>query len=197
MSDLPGLDAYARSYLAEAREALRDDYVIAAMRRIVPIVLEARARGRHVFLFGNGGSASTASHFVTDLAKVARRGDAPAIRSLALTDNIPSVTAWANDRDYASIFSEQLRALGSAGDVAIAISGSGNSPNVLAAVAVASELGLRTIGLTGIGGGKLKDLVEVPVVVPSDSMQHVEDVHVSLLHLLTAYLRDEGPTSSR
>ena len=197
MTESPGLDSYARTYLAEAREALAESYLLEAVRRIVPILLAARAAGRTVFLFGNGGSASTASHFVTDLSKVAARGEGRRLRCLGLSDNIPSVTAWANDADYSKIFSEQLKVLAEAGDVVIAISGSGNSPNVLEAVRAARERGVTTIGLTGIGGGKLKGMVDVPVVVPSNSMQHTEDVHVALLHLLTAYLRDAGPVSER
>ncbi len=197
MTELPGFDAYARRYLAEARDALAEPYILDGLRRALPILLEARAARRNVFLFGNGGSASAASHFVTDLAKVASRGDGPRLRTIALSDNIPSVTAIANDLEYARVFSDQLRVLGQPGDVAIAISGSGNSPNVLEAVKVAKEIGISTIGLTGIGGGKLKGVADVAIVVPSNSMQHVEDVHVSILHLVTAYLRDEGPVSSR
>jgi D-sedoheptulose 7-phosphate isomerase len=167
------------------------------VQRIVPLLLKARAAGRTVFFFGNGGSASTASHFVVDIGKGAARGDGRRVRCVGLSDNIPSMTAWANDADYSKIFSEQLRILAEPGDVAVAISGSGNSPNVLEAVRAARELGVSTIGLTGIGGGKLKDLVDVAVVVPTNSMQHTEDVHVTILHLLTAYLRDAGPVSER
>jgi D-sedoheptulose 7-phosphate isomerase len=192
-----GLDAYARTYLAEAKNALDEGYILAAVRRIVPILVRARAEHRTVFFFGNGGSASTASHFVTDISKVATRGDARPIRCVGLTDNVPSVTAIANDRDYARVFSDQLKTLAEPGDVAVAISGSGNSPNVIEAVQQARALGVQTVGLTGMGGGKLKDLVDVPLVVPSNSMQHTEDVHVTVLHLLTAYLRDEDPASDR
>jgi D-sedoheptulose 7-phosphate isomerase len=197
MSELPGFDAYARKYLGEAKEALAEPYIVEGLRRAIPMLVEARAARRTVFLFGNGGSASTASHFVTDLSKVAARGDGPKLRAVGLADNVPSVTAIANDVEYARVFADQLAILAQSGDVAIAISGSGNSPNVLEGVRVARSLGVRTIGLTGIGGGKLKTMVDVPIVVPSNSMQHVEDVHVSILHLVTAYLRDEGPVSAR
>ncbi len=197
MTEAPGVDAYARRYLAEAREALAEPYVLEAVRAIAPILVRARAAGRTVFFFGNGGSASTAAHFVVDLSKVAARGPGRRIKCVSLSDNVPSMTAWANDADYSRVFAEPLRVLAEPGDVAIAISGSGNSPNVLEAVKVAKEIGVTTIGLTGIGGGKLKGMVDVPVVVPSNSMQHTEDVHVTLLHLLTAYLRDEGPVSER
>ena len=197
MTEPTGLDAYARTYLAEARDALDAPYILEATRRIVPLLLQARKDRRTVFFFGNGGSASTASHFVTDISKVATRDGARPIRCVGLTDNVPGLTALANDRDYSQIFSEQLRTLAEPGDVAVAISGSGNSPNVLEAVRVARERGVATIGLTGMGGGKLKDLVDVPLIVPSKSMQHTEDMHVIVLHLVTAYLRDAGPTDDR
>ena len=134
---------------------------------------------------------------MTDIAKVAGgtegKGKGRRFRCISLNDNIPGMTAWANDVGYAEIFSGQLKSLAEKGDVVVAISGSGNSPNVLEAVKTAHAMGLATIGLTGIGGGKLKDLVDVPLVVPSNSMQHTEDTHLIVLHLLTAYLRDEQP----
>ncbi len=197
MTDLAGFDEYARQYLGDARAALAEPYILEGLRRAIPLLLAARAARRTVFLCGNGGSASTASHFVTDLSKVAARGDGPKIRAVGLTDNVPSVTAIANDVEFARVFADQLQILGQPGDVLIAISGSGNSPNVLEGVRVARSLGLATVGLTGIGGGKLKGMVDVALVVPSNSMQHVEDVHVSILHLVTAYLRDAGPISTR
>lgn len=197
MTESAGLEAYAQRYLAETSSALEGPYILEAARRIVPLLLRARTEHRTVFFFGNGGSASTASHFVTDISKVATRGEGRPIRCVGLTDNVPSMTALANDRDYSRIFSDQLTTLAEPGDVAVAISGSGNSPNVLEAVRTARRLGVGTIGLTGMGGGKLKDLVDVALVVPSNSMQHTEDVHVIVLHLLTAYLRDEGPVAER
>jgi D-sedoheptulose 7-phosphate isomerase len=201
MSDLARLEPYLTRYVAETREVLEAPYFVKAMRQIVPIFLRAREEDRTIFFFGNGGSASTASHFVIDIAKSTRANlKEPAtkrFRCLALNDNIPGITAWANDADYSRIFAEPLRNLAQRGDVVVAISGSGNSPNVLEAVRAARELGLTTIGLTGIGGGKLKEMVDVPVVVPSNSMQHTEDVHLILLHLLTAYLRDEEPATPR
>ena len=201
MTDLTTLDPYVRKYVRETTAALESAFLPEAMNRIVPLLLRARTEDRTIFFFGNGGSASLASHFVTDIAKVAggteSRGKGHRFRCLALNDNVPGLTAWANDTEYARVFSGQLRALAEKGDVVVAISGSGNSPNVLEAVRVAKELGLATIGLTGIGGGKLKDLVDVPVVVPSNSMQHTEDLHLVICHLLTAYLRDEQPSVPR
>ena len=195
--DLSGLEPYVRRYLAEETAALQPPYLLSAMQGVVPLLLAARRDGRTIFFFGNGGSASTASHFVVDIGKATIRGDGKRFRCVALVDNVESVTAWANDTDYARVFSEQLKTLAHPGDVAVGISGSGNSPNVLEAVRAARSLGLATVGLTGMGGGKLKDLVDVALVVPSNSMQHIEDVHLLVCHLLTAYLRDEQPGTTR
>jgi D-sedoheptulose 7-phosphate isomerase len=197
MTELASLPGYVRAYTQEAHSALDAPYLLEAMQKIVPIFLRARADDRTIFTFGNGGSGSNASHFVTDIAKVAAgtqaRGKGKRFRCVSLNDNVPGLTAWANDVSYAEVFSGQLKALAEKGDVAVAISGSGNSPNVLEAVRAARAMGLTTIGLTGIGGGKLKDMVDVALVVPSNSMQHTEDVHLQVIHLLIAYLRDEQP----
>ncbi|MCI4326347.1 MAG: SIS domain-containing protein [Thermoplasmata archaeon] len=186
---------YVRRYVEETHAALADPYLAHAIEQIVPVLLAARSADRTIFFFGNGGSASTASHFVVDIGKATIRGDHRRFKCVALVDNVETLTAWANDAEYAKVFSEPLSTLAQAGDVAVGISGSGNSPNVLEAMDVAKKVGLRTIGLTGIGGGKLKGAVEIPVVVPSNSMQHVEDVHLLICHLLTAYLRDEAPAA--
>jgi D-sedoheptulose 7-phosphate isomerase len=188
-----GIGPYVRKYVEETTAAIGAPYLPEAIDRIVPVLLKARAEDRTIYFFGNGGSASTASHFVADIGKATIRGERRRFRCVALVDNVPTVTAWANDADYSMVFSEQLRTLAHAGDVAFGISGSGNSPNVLKAVELARTLGVTTIGLTGIGGGKLKGLVDIPVVVPSNSMQHVEDAHLLICHVLTAYLRDEAP----
>ncbi|MCI4325498.1 MAG: SIS domain-containing protein [Thermoplasmata archaeon] len=184
---------YVRRYVEETHAALSDPYLAKAIEQIVPVLLTAREADRTIYFFGNGGSASTASHFVADIGKATIRGDSRRFKCAALVDNVETLTAWANDAEYAKVFSEQLATLARAGDVAFGISGSGNSPNVLEAMHVAQRMGLRTVGLTGIGGGKLKGAVEIPVVVPSNSMQHVEDVHLLVCHVLTAYLRDEAP----
>ncbi|HTT73086.1 MAG TPA: SIS domain-containing protein [Thermoplasmata archaeon] len=196
MSDLSSLEPYLREYVAETKATLDAPYLREALARIVPIFLRARDDDRTIFFCGNGGSASTASHFVVDIAKGTRRSIAPGsepprrFKCLALNDNVPSLMAWANDADFSRVFAEQLKDLAGPGDVLVAISGSGNSPNVLEAVATAKAMGLTTIGLAGIGGGKLRGMVDVPLVVPSNSMQHTEDLHLVVLHFLTAYLRD-------
>jgi len=195
MTDLSKLDSYVREYVQETRGTLEAPYFLDGIRKIATIFLRAREQDKAIFFFGNGGSASTASHFVTDIAKVAGgtapHGPGKRFRCISLNDNVPGVMAWANDVNYAAVFAGQLRALANPGDVVVGISGSGNSPNVLEAVKAAREMGLTTIGLTGIGGGKLKEMVDVAMIAPSNSMQHTEDMHLIVCHILTAYLRDE------
>ena len=142
--------------------------VLAAIPRepllqIVAAIKKARLEKRHLFIFGNGGSSSTASHMACDFGKNTRAADRPNLRVISLNDNMATLTAFANDEGYDVVFSEPLKSLAEPGDLAIAISGSGNSPNVLNGVKAAHAIGLMTIGLTGFKGGKLKDLVDLNV----------------------------------
>lgn len=157
--------------------------------RILEILDKARAEGRHVFLFGNGGSGSTASHFACDLGKGTVGPARPRFKVTALNDNLPTLTAYANDVGYDAVFSEPLIALAEPGDIAIGFSGSGNSANVLRAMDVAHERKLATIGFTGFQGGKLKDCVEIEVNVPSPVMGQIEDVHLAITHALCEMLK--------
>ena len=145
-----------------------------------------------IFVCGNGGSAATASHFALDLAKGSRL-DAPGrrVRAIALTDSVPLLTAWGNDTAYSNVFREQLAAWYRKGDCLVAISGSGNSPNVLRAVELVNSQGGTTCALTGYDGGKLAPMVAHSVIVPSDDLEKIEDCHLILCHLYTAYLRSE------
>jgi len=152
------------------------------VNEIIAALKQARAEKRRIFIFGNGGSAASASHFVVDVIKSTIRPDQPRYKIICLNDNMPTVTAYSNDVSYEVIFSEPLAALAEPGDVAIAISGSGNSPNVLRAMDTAKEMNLTRIGLTGFAGGKLRDKCNVCVIVPSDSMQVIEDAHLVILH---------------
>jgi D-sedoheptulose 7-phosphate isomerase len=147
--------------------------------------------GKSVFVFGNGGSAALASHFACDLVKgtVPENNGHRRFRAMALTDNVPLMTAWANDISYDRIFAEQLRNFITAGDVAFAISASGNSPNVLKALEVAKAARATTIGLTGFDGGKMKSLCNVCVVLPSDNMQIIEDFQLSVAHAVFSIIR--------
>lgn len=153
------------------------------INQVATELLKANESGRMVCLFGNGGSAALASHFACDLDKgTAYCNGGRRFRVLALTDNIPTLTAWANDSSYEEIFAEQLRNFVQRGDVAFAISGSGNSKNVLNALRMAREAGAVTLGITGFEGGRMKALCDICVVVPSENMQIIEDLHLSIAH---------------
>jgi D-sedoheptulose 7-phosphate isomerase len=147
-------------------------------------------RGGTVFPIGNGGSAATASHFACDLTKGTHQQGFPRIRVMALTDNVPLITAWGNDRHYDCVFAEQLEALVRPGDLVLLISASGNSPNILAAAHVARERGAEIIAFTGRTGGKVQALVDTAIPVQSDSMEQVEDAHLILCHSLCVSLRN-------
>jgi D-sedoheptulose 7-phosphate isomerase len=155
----------------------------------VEVLLACHRRGGTVFVLGNGGSAATASHFVCDLAKGTRTDGLPAFRVVSLTDNVPLITAWANDTSYERIFAEQVAALVRPGDVVVAISTSGNSPNVLAATRVARHLGATTIALTGQSGGRLGRLAELAIRVPARTIEQVEDAHLAVAHSLCVAIR--------
>lgn len=157
--------------------------------RIVSAFMEVYESNRRIYLFGNGGSAALASHFACDLGKGAANGSGKRFQALALTDNIPMMTAWANDANYEDIFAEQLVNFVDYGDLAVAISGSGRSPNVLKALAVAREAKACTIGLTGFQGGLMKDLCDICLIIPSNNMQIIEDLHLSVTHAVFTALR--------
>ena len=160
------------------------------MSLIIDRLIAAYDQGRAVYLFGNGGSAALASHATCDLGKGTAVNGNRRFRVMALTDNIPLMTAWANDSRYEDIFAEQLRNFIAPGDISFAISGSGNSPNVLNALALSRDLGGTNIGLTGFEGGKMKQLCDLCLVVPSDNMQHIEDAHVAISHSVFLAIRD-------
>lgn len=155
-------------------------------------LLQCYEAGRTVFVFGNGGSAALASHFACDLGKGTCTGEKSQRRFkvMSLTDNMPLLTAWANDTSYDQIFAEQIRNFAEPGDIAFAISGSGNSPNVLRGLQAAREAGAFTIGLGGFQGGKMKSLCDLCIVIPSDNMQIIEDFHVSVSHALFTLVRN-------
>lgn len=163
---------------------------IQALKQAADELLSCQARERVVFAIGNGGSAATASHFTCDLAKGTRRGGPPTFRTLALTDNVPVMTAWANDYSFERVFAEQLVSLAQPGDVLVAISVSGTSPNVVSAVTEARALGLRVISMTGRTGGQLAAMSDVTITVPSDSMEVVEDAHLIVSHSLCVATRE-------
>jgi D-sedoheptulose 7-phosphate isomerase len=152
----------------------------------------ARQHGRRVFVLGNGGSASTASHMACDLMKATSRQGRPPVRVHSLSDNVALMTAWANDESFDVIFEAQLRVHAESQDVLVAVSGSGQSPNVVRALTFARSAGLSTIGLLGMGGGPARELCDVAVVVESDNYEVIENGHLVVGHLFAAYLREHG-----
>lgn len=181
---------FVENYLRELKETL-DKLPSSQIEKIKDILLGAYRENKKVFIMGNGGSAATASHFACDLAKgTAGKDDSrKRFKAIALTDNVPILTAWANDTGYENIFLEQLKNLLDEGDVVIAISGSGNSRNIIKAVEYANAQKALTIGLTGFRGGKLKGMVQECLIVPSHSLEQIEDVHLILEHILCSWLR--------
>ncbi len=178
------------TYVVQLHETL-DNLPVEQIEQVIQLLEQARLRRQQVFILGNGGSASTASHFVCDLAKNARRPDCPHFRVIGLTDNMAVFSAYANDDGYESVFAEQLANLARPGDVVIGISASGNSANVLRAIDLANALGATTVGLTGFDGGELGSKVAIHINVPSRTIEHVEDIHLSLEHMICKALREE------
>jgi D-sedoheptulose 7-phosphate isomerase len=178
------------SYLEELSRTIQG-LPLQSINDLVQVFLQAYDNGRTIFLFGNGGSAALASHMACDLGKGTVPVSGKRLRAVALTDNVALITAWANDTRYERIFAEQLESLLRPGDVALAISASGNSPNILAALDFARQAGATTAGIAGFQGGQMKPLCDVCVVVPSDNMQIIEDLHCSISHSVFRALRHE------
>jgi D-sedoheptulose 7-phosphate isomerase len=177
----------ARPFLERvARELMRIDS--AEVKNLAELIYSAYEKGRFVFVIGNGGSGSNASHFCEDIGKGSlRREDfdderKKRVRIMSLCDNTPYITAWGNDEGFDRVFVEQLKNFAGPGDLLVAISGSGNSPNILRAVSWANEHGLTTFGCTGFTGGKLRGLAQHGLHVPLDDMGIVESIHLTAFH---------------
>jgi len=180
---------YIADYIDKLAQGLRA-IDPAAIAEVVEALERARMEQRTLFIIGNGGSAATASHMANDLQKLASQGKEVPYRSIALTDNVPLLTAWANDEDYTAVFVRQLEALARAGDVLIAITGSGNSPNIVRAMEWAKNAGLETIALLGFDGGRAKDIADHVLLFPEDHYGRIEDAHMILEHMIANYLAD-------
>ena len=159
------------------------------LERVLRLLEEAYLNGCRIFIMGNGGSAATASHFALDLAKNTIVPGAPRLKAISLTDHVPLITAWSNDTAYEHIFAEQLANMIEPGDVAIGISASGNSPNVINALRLARQSRAATIGLLGARGGKIKEIVDAYVLVPGQNIEQEEDAHMILAHVITRHMR--------
>jgi len=180
-------------FLLDYREKLNgalDSIQAADVGRAIAILESARDEGRTIFVCGNGGSASTASHFACDMVKGASFNREARFRIMALTDGIPTITAYSNDVGYDCVFAEQLKNFARPGDVFMCISGSGNSPNVVNALKYAKSAGCRTIALTGRDGGQLGPMAELEIRVAAPHMGRIEDGHLIVCHMICYYFME-------
>lgn len=187
---------FVTSYFEGAR-ACREELSREKLEQAMNAIIDAYERGRRIFVLGNGGSASLASHMACDLGKDASAPGQPRARVISLADNMAMLTAWANDASFEAVFAEQLANLMEPGDVVIGISGSGNSPSVLRAIEYARDHGAVTLGFIGFGGGKLKDLVDIDLTVSCRNHGQVQDLHLALNHVLSQYLKEWIRAKSR
>ena len=183
-----GIGAHIEASVAAKQRLLESE--LDTLGRIAEIVLAALCRGNKVLLFGNGGSAADAQHLAAELIGRYRRERA-ALPAIALSTDTSILTALANDYGYEVVFARQVQAFGRRGDVAIGISTSGNSENVLRALQMAKSMGLHTIALTGEGGGKVRDLVDACFCAPSRSVAHIQEMHITVGHALCETIERE------
>ncbi len=172
----------------ETKKAFFDSHA-ETVARAAELVISSIKTGGKVLIFGNGGSAADAQHIAAELVNRLNY-DRPPIAAIALTTDTSILTSVGNDSSFDDLFERQLRALGRRGDVALAISTSGNSPNVLRAVAAARELGIKTVGLAGRDGGKLADAVDLALVVGARSTQRIQETHITIGHILCELIED-------
>ncbi len=158
------------------------------LQQVLCLLEQAYFERHRIFIMGNGGSAATASHFALDLAKNTIAPAAPRLKAISLTDHVPLITAWSNDTAYEHVFAEQLANMIEPGDVAIGISTSGNSSNVINALRLTKQLGGMTIGLLGAEGGMIKDIVDAYVLAPGGNIEQEEDAHMIIAHVITQHM---------
>lgn len=174
---------HSEQYRAELHQVL-DSIDIAKVRQAIEIFREARDDGRYIFICGNGGSAASASHLVCDIVKGSSYNNPNKFKMMALNDSGPTLTAYANDVGYDSVFLEPLKNFARPGDVVMALSGSGNSPNVIRAIEYANSIGCTTIGLSGRDGGKLAPMSALSIHIPFQNMGRIEDAHMVVCHMI-------------
>jgi len=189
ISTAPASVRGSRAYIDELR-AILDRLDHAMIDRFTETIWRGYQQGSALYIFGNGGSAALASHLATDMGKGTIAGQRARFRVISLSENIPQLTAWANDFGYENIFAEPIRTLAQRGDLALAITGSGNSKNVVRGIEAALEVGATPLVLTGFDGGSVKELCELCLIVPSHSMQHVEDGHLCAAHAIFTAIRE-------
>lgn len=172
----------------ESQVRLLQQLDLAPVNELVARLERARVEGRRIFLFGNGGSMATASHFACDLGKGTIQPERPRFKVMVF-DSVPTLTAYANDHGYETVFAEPLITHSQPGDVAIAFTASGHSPNIVRAIETANQHGLVTVAFTGFDGGKVKHHVELNIHVPVNSYALVEDAHLILTHAICEMLK--------
>jgi D-sedoheptulose 7-phosphate isomerase len=181
------------NYVSNLKIQLESIVVFESISNFAKCLRDAWSKNRQVFLCGNGGSAANALHITNDLLYGLSEISGNGIRAIALTSNISIITCLANDISYADIFSEQLSVLGQPGDLLIALSGSGNSPNIIKVIEKAKEIGIKTFAILGFSGGKCIDIVDVPIHFPIDDMQISEDLQLIIGHMAVQWLQDNPP----
>ncbi len=181
--------AYPELYKASTQAAI-DAIPLPLVGQAIEWFAAARDEKRLIFVCGNGGSAATATHFCCDLLKCSSSAEHGPFRIICLADTVSTLTAYANDVAYDAVFSEPLRHLAQPGDLFLALSGSGNSPNVVKAMEVANSLGLRTIAMTGRDGGRLGALAQLNLHVPVPHMGRIEDAHMVMCHMICYHFVD-------
>ena len=181
--------SFPTEYKSKLLEAL-DTIDTAKVDQAIEAFRKARDEDRQIFVFGNGGSAATANHFACDIGKGAGYGREKRFKIMALSEQVPTITAYSNDVGYDVVFVEQLRNFARPGDVVMALSGSGNSPNVVRAIEHANEIGCYTIGLSGCSGGKLAEMVKLNVHVADHHMGRAEDGHMIICHMIAYHFMD-------
>jgi D-sedoheptulose 7-phosphate isomerase len=162
------------------------------VNEVIELFREARDNHRRIFVCGNGGSASTASHLACDVVKGASFERSSRFRILALTDSLPTITAYSNDVGYDTVFVEQLKNFAEPGDLVMAISGSGNSVNVIRAIEYGNSIGCKTVGLTGRSGGKLAEAAQITIHVPFQHMGRIEDAHFIICHMIAYHFMENN-----
>ncbi len=184
------LDAFLRSYQSDVLRTIQN-IDLEKVSQVIEIFKEARAQGRRIFLCGNGGSFSTASHFVTEMVKSASYNRPTRFRIMTLGESFPTLTAYSNDHSYECAFAEHLKNFAEPGDIVMALSGSGNSPSVVQALECATEIGCRTVALTGRDGGKLGRIAQLHINSAQQTMGKIEDSHMVIMHMICYYFMEE------
>jgi D-sedoheptulose 7-phosphate isomerase len=190
------MDSTIKDYFNEIVKAL-NAINESDITEIGDIIFDTYKRHKRIYIFGNGGSAATASHFALDLAKSSANLSVRKLPAISLSENMPLITAIANDTDYSLIFREQLSTLLESGDLVVAISASGNSPNIIEAVKFANNNGAVTVGICGFDGGELNKIARRAIIIANNDYKQIEDVHMIITHIIAREVRNKIEKESK